>query len=124
MAKINKKKYYGSLATIAVVGGVSVLIFFLVKKPKLRLVSVDKLYDNDEIVSKKYNIRLGLRDIELELKKLDSNKQNDEIKINLPLYTYHFKASEIIDEDGFNKVDVHIKNKVNGKETNYVLQDN
>ena len=34
---LKKKKYYGSLLTIGIVGGVSVLAFFLLKKHKVKV---------------------------------------------------------------------------------------
>jgi len=114
---INRKKYYGTLATIGIIGGISVLAFVILKKPKLKVNSIDEVMDEDKLVSKKYNIKLGLRDLQIE----STPFNNDEIKINLPLYAYTLRTVNILDEDGFQKIEVLIKNRANSKEEKYFL---
>jgi hypothetical protein len=114
---VNRNKYYGTLATIGVVGGISVLAFVLLKKPKLKVTSIDEIRDGDKLISKKYNIKLGLRDLQMESTPFNT----DEIKLNLPLFTYTFKTVNVLDEDGFQKIEVLIKNRVNSKEKKYFL---
>ncbi len=117
MATTNKKKYYGTLATIGVVGGVTVLAYVVLKKPKLVLKSIDENFDGDKLTSKTYNVKLGFRDLKIESTPFNS----DEIDVKSPLYTYNFKTVRVLDESGFQRIEVTIKNRLNSKEEKMFL---
>lgn len=108
---VNKKKYYGALATIGIVGGISVLAVVVLKKPKLKIVRIDETQENGKVVSKKYEIQLGLRKLEI----VSNPNERDNIKINLPLYVYEFNTTDKLDSDGIPSVELKIKNRASGK---------
>lgn len=114
---VNKKKYYTALATIGVVGGISVLAFVVLKKPKLKLSDIEPIKEGDKVVSKKYNIKLGLRNIEI----ISKENEVDELVVNVPLYIYTFKTIEEKDSDGLPKVQVTIKSRINSTEEKQIL---
>ena len=51
---VKKKKSYTALVTIGVVGGISVLAFFLTKKHKVKINDIIEEKEGDKVVSKTY----------------------------------------------------------------------
>lgn len=116
---VKKKKTYTALATIGIIGGISVLAFFLVKKHKIKLNSIIEDKVGDKVLSKKYLMSVGLRYIELTSKP----DEQDNFVLNEPVYIYTFNTIEEKDKDGLPKVEVTIKNRFNKKEDKLILED-
>lgn len=117
---VKKKKYYGSLITVGVVGGISVLAYFLVKKHKIKIKEIVEEKDGDKIIGKTYLISLGFRSIVI----LSKPDETDEYVQKEPIFNYTFKTNtDDLDEDGIPKVSVNIKNKINKKEENIILDN-
>ena len=118
---LKKKKYYGSLLTIGIVGGVSVLAFFLLKKHKVKVKDIIIEKEDDKIISKKYIISVGLKTIEV----ISKPNEFDEIDLKSPLFNYTFKTLvENQDKnDGFPQIEVIIKSRLNNNEEKIILSD-
>lgn len=116
---VKKGKSYTALATIGIVGGISVLAYFLVKKHKIKINSIIEDKVGDKVVSKKYLMNVGLRYIEITSK----SDEQDNFVLNEPVFIYTFKTIEEKDKDGLPKVEVIIKNRFNKKEEKTILED-
>ena len=116
---VKKRKSYTALATIGIIGGVSVLAFFLVKKHKIKINSILEDKEGDKILSKKYLMNVGLRYVEITSKA----DEKDNFILKEPVYTYTFDTIEEKDKDGLPKIEVTIKNRFNKKEEKIILED-
>ena len=116
---VKKKKTYTALATIGIVGGISVLALFLIKKHRIKINSIIEDKVGDKINSKKYLMNVGLRYVELS----SSNEEKDNFVLNEPIYIYTFSTIDEKDKDGLPKVEVTIKNRFNKKEEKIILED-
>jgi hypothetical protein len=116
---VKKKKTYTALATIGIVGGISVLAFFLIKKHRIKINSIIEDKVGDKVNSKKYLMNVGLRYVELN----SSNEEKDNFVLNEPIYIYTFSTIDKKDKDGLPKVEVTIKNRFNKKEEKIILED-
>lgn len=116
---VKKKKTYTALATIGIVGGISVLAFFLIKKHRIKINSIIEDKIGDKVNSKKYLMNVGLRYVELN----SSNEEKDNFVLNEPIYIYTFSTIDEKDKDGLPKVEVTIKNRFNKKEEKIILED-
>jgi hypothetical protein len=116
---VKKKKSYTALATIGIVGGISVLAFFLIKKHRIKVNSIIEDKVGDKVNSKKYLMNVGLRYVELT----SSLEEKDNFVLNEPIFIYTFSTIDEKDKDGLPKVEVSIKNRFNKKEEKIVLED-
>jgi len=118
---VQKKKYYGSLLTIGIVGGVSILAFFLLKKHKVKVKEIIEEKEDEKVISKKYIITVGLKTVEV----ISRPNEFDEITLKSPLFTYTFKTlvENQKENDGFPPVGVTITNKLNKKEDIIILDN-
>lgn len=116
---VKKKKSYTALATIGIVGGITVLAFFLIKKHRIKINSIIEDKVGDKVNSKKYLMNVGLRYVELT----SSLDEKDNFVLNEPIYVYTFSTIDEKDKDGLPKVEVSIKNRFNKKEEKIILED-
>lgn len=116
---VKKKKSYTTLATIGIVGGITVLAFFLIKKHRIKINSIIEDKVGDKVNSKKYLMNVGLRYVELT----SSLDEKDNFVLNEPIYVYTFSTIDEKDKDGLPKVEVSIKNRFNKKEEKIILED-
>jgi hypothetical protein len=116
---VKKKKTITALATIGIIGGVTVLAFFLVKKHTIKINSIIEDKVGDKIISKKYLMNVGLRYVEVTSKP----DEKDNFVLKEPVFTYTFDTIEEKDKDGIPKVEVTIKNRFNKKENKIILED-
>lgn len=116
---VKKKKSFTAIATIGIVGGISVLAFFLTKKHKVKINDIIEEKEGEKILSKTYLLSVGLRYVEIK----SSLTEQDTFILNEPIYIYNFKNSSEKDKDGLPKVEVTIKNRFNKKESSTIIPD-